>query len=69
MGINITGTETDFSHRLPNHNTVLQAEVRAIADRLIFLKANTRSTAVGVTTKAPVSTLIRKNKGICRLVT
>ena len=55
MGLFIEEPETELSFRLPDHNTVLQAEVRAITECVSWFSANSRPTIINVFTDSQMA--------------
>ena len=55
LGLFIEETNTKISFRLTDHNTILQAKVRAITECLNWLNANTRSAIVNVLTDSKIA--------------
>lgn len=55
LGFFIEEPETEFSFRLPDHNTVFQAEVRAITECISWFSANARPTNVNIFTDSQMT--------------
>lgn len=55
LGLFIEEPETEILFRLPDHNTVLQAEVRAITECVSWLSANMRPASVNILTDSQMA--------------
>ena len=65
LGFFIEEPDTELSFRLPDHNTVFRAEVRAITDSVSWFMANTKPTNVNIFTDSQMA--IKKIKDCFRL--
>ena len=55
LGFFIEEPDTEFSFRLPDHNTVFQMEVRAITESVSWFRTNTRPTNVNIFTDSQMA--------------